>query len=156
MKIIGSLIIIFSSVMIANSMNKKIDRSISSVSALRALFEHTKNMIECYSLPASEILRRLESSCLFALGYLKDELPRDFFELEKHSQIEDTEAREMLVAFSKDFGKSYRADELLRCSLFVERARAREQKLIKDAIKRKKVNLTVAICSALSIIILIA
>ena len=155
MRIIGIIIIIFSATMIATSLNSKIDLSISSVSALRMLFEHTKNMIECYSLPAGEILRRFDASCYLELGYSKKEMPRDFSELLDSTSIPDAEAYEIFSAFSRDFGRAYREDELLRCSLYLERMRAREQKLIKESAKRKKVIFTVALCSALALIILI-
>ena len=69
--------------------------------------------------------------------------------------VTDAEARELILSFAKDFGKSYRQDELSRCSLYLERMRAREQKLIKESAKKKKVIYTVAICSALAVIILI-
>ena len=125
-----------------------------SVSALRILFEHTKNMIECYSLPASEILRRFEASYFSDIGYNQG-LPQDFSELAREAKIPDAEAAELLFSFSKDFGRSYRQDEISRCSLYLERMRTREQKLIKESSKRKKIIFTVALCTALAVVILI-
>lgn len=155
MKIIGALIIIFSSIMISLDLSEKIDTSMSTVRALRMLFEHTKNMIECYSLPASEILRQFDLSAFAVLGYSKNNLPQDFATLAQNTVIDDSEAREILIAFSSDFGKSYRQDELARCSLYLEKMRAREQKLVKDSAKRKKVIFTVALCAALAVVVLI-
>lgn len=155
LKILGVLVIIFSSLTIASFLAEKIDSSVKSICALRGILEHTKNMIECYSLPASEILRRVELSLLLDCGCDKNALPSDFSELAKRSVIADSEARELLMAFAKDFGKSYRQDEISRCSLYLERIRSREQKLIKESAKRKKVIFTVAFCSALALIILI-
>ena len=154
MKIIGALVIIFSSVMIAMNQAEKIDDSLRCVSALRALFEHTKNMIECYSLPVGEILRRFDSEYLLEIGYSR-EAPRNFLELAEGASISDSEARELLLSFSRDFGVSYRQDELARCSLYLEKMRAREQKLSKESARRKRVIYTVALCAALAIVILI-
>lgn len=155
MKIIGALIIFFSSFMIAAGIVEKIDVTQRSVSALRGILEHTKNMIECYSLPAGEILKRIDSSLLSDCGCFEEKIPRDFSELAERAKIEDGEACEIFSAFSKDFGKSYRQDEILRCSLYLEKMRAREQKLTKEYAKKKKVIFTVALCSALAVIILI-
>ena len=155
MKIIGSLIIIFSFVTIAVNLTEKIDRDARSVGALRKILEFSKNMIECYSLPAGEILRRIDSSLLFDCGYSKTTPPEDFSAFITSSDVADAEAREIMNNFAKDFGKSYRQDELSRCSLYLERMRAREQKLAKDSAKKKKVIFTVALCSALALIILI-
>lgn len=155
MRIIGAFIIIVSAVTIALELIRKIDVSIGSVSSLRMILEHTKNMIECYSLPVGEIFIRLDFSLLKECGFSKKNAPRDFLELAENSDIPDFEAKELLLAFAKDFGRSYRADELSRCSFFLEKMRAREQKLIKESAKSKKVIFTVAICSALALIILI-
>lgn len=155
MKIIGSLIIIFSFAMIALNLTEKTDRAVRSVCALRKILELSKNMIECYSLPAGEILKRIERSLLFDCGYFKETPPEDFFAFVTNVDISDGEAREIMNNFAKDFGKSYRQDELSRCSLYLERMRSREQKLAKESAKKKKVIFTVALCSALALIILI-
>ena len=155
MKKIGSLMIIFSLVMIASIFTEKIERTLRSVSALRSVLEHSKTMIECYALPASEILLRVKKSVFLECGYSKKTPPHDFLEFANEADVIDAEARELILSFAKDFGKSYRQDELSRCSLYLERMRAREQKPIKESAKKKKVIYTVAICSALAVIILI-
>lgn len=155
MKIIGVLMIIVSSVMIASNLAEKTDSDVRAAGALRAILEHTKNMIECYSLPASEILCRLDATLFADCGYLNDTRPNDFEAFAKNANISDAESYELLCSFAKDFGKSYRADELSRCSLYIEKMRAREQKLTKEATKKKKVIFAVAICSSLAVIILV-
>ena len=155
MKIIGVLIIIFSAFIIGAELAERVDQTGRSVSALRSVLEHTKNMIECYSLPTGEILRRLDRSVLRDCGYLKADAPMDFYSFAKEMKAIDAEAGEIFLAFAKDFGKSYRQDELSRCSLYLEKMRAREQKIIKESAKKKKVIFTVVICSALAVIILI-
>ena len=155
MRIIGVIIIIFSSLAISRSFAAKIDVSVRSATGVRTLLERTKAMIECYSLSASEILRRVERSALIDCGYQAINPPKSFLELSEGACIGDAETRELLSAFAKDFGRGYRADELSRCSLYLERMRAREQKLIKESAKKKRVIFTVAICSSLAAIILV-
>ena len=146
MKIIGVLMIAFSAIMIASNLAEKTDITVKSVSALREILEHTKNMIECYSLPISEILCGVEFSLFLDCGYSKKTPPLDFDEFLKSSDIFDCEAREHMVAFAEGFGKGYRQDELSRCSLYLEKIRAREQKLIKESAKKKNMIFSVAIC----------
>ena len=155
MKIIGILVILFSAVMIARRLLDEVDVSLKGVIALRSILEHTKNMIECYSLPAGEILRRLDGSLFVDCGYSDGAFPKDFSELAEGAEIADGESAELILAFAKDFGKSYRADELARCSLYIEKLRSREQKLYKEASKKKKIILTVTLCTALAVIILL-
>ena len=155
MKAVGAMMIIFSSVMIASGIARKSDSDARAVSASRSILEHTKNMIECYSLPASEILRRLDSALFAECGYTLNAPPQSFEMLARNANISDAETAELLSSFAKDFGKSYRADELSRCSLYIEKARAREQKLLKESAKKKRVIFTVAICASLAVVILI-
>ena len=149
------MMIIFSSVMIASSIARKSDFDARAVSALRAILEHTKNMIECYSLPASEIMRRLDTALLEDCGYTLGRVPDGFEDFSQNANISDGESADILHSFARDFGKSYRADELSRCSLYIEKIRAREQKLLKESAKKKRVIFTVAICASLAVVILI-
>ena len=153
--IIGSLIIALSALAIAVELVAEVEATARSVSALRSALEHTKNMIDCYSLPADEILRRLDSSVFEECGYAKGDIPKSFLDFLEGSDIKDAEGRDIFFAFAKDFGKSFRTDELSRCSLYLERMRAREQKVMKEAQKKKRVIYTVAVCSALGVIILL-
>ena len=147
--------IVFSAVMIASNISEKTDATIKSVSALREILEHTKNMIDCYSLPVSEILGGINFSLLIDCGFSKNMPPLDFEEFLINSHIPDSEAKELMSAFAEGFGKGYRQDELSRCSLYLEKMRSREQKLIKEASKKKNMIFTVAICASLAVVILV-
>ena len=153
--IIGSLIIALSAFAIARELVAEVDAAVRSAGALRSVLEYAKTSIDCYSLPSDEILRRIDRSVLEACGYGGERPPKNFSALCEGADIKDFESREIFSAFAKGFGKSFRADELSRCSLYLEKMRAREQKLIKEAQKKKKVIYTVAVCSALAAIILL-
>ena len=155
MKIIGVLIIVFSALMIASNLAEKADGAIKAVSALRGILEHTKGMIDCYCLPAGEILSGMDFSLFLACGYSKTAPPLDFADFLQNSNLPDEEAKELMTAFAEGFGKGYRQDELSRCSLYLEKMRSREQKLIKESVKKKNMIFTVAICAALAVIILV-
>lgn len=152
--VIGSVLIFISAIAIADRLLDGVDASIRGVSAVRVILERTKVLIECYALPADEILKRIDASLFADCGYA-GEAPKSFAELADGAKISDGETAELFSAFSKDFGKSYRQDELSRCALYLERLRSREQKLLKEAAKRKKIIITLSICSALALVILI-
>ena len=84
-----------------------------------------------------------------------DDLRHRVEDFSQNANISDGESADILHSFAKDFGKSYRADELSRCSLSIEKIRAREQKLLKESAKKKRVIFTVAICASLAVVILI-
>lgn len=155
LKIIGALILMVSALVIARELSLRVDGAVSYASALRSLLEQTKNMIDCYSLPASEILRRVDKNIFADCGYKGGSLPQSFSELLGGMSADDGEAFEIFSAFAREFGKSYRTDEASRCALYLEKMRSREQKLIKESAKRKRVIFTVSLCSALAVIILI-
>ena len=154
MRIIGAIIIFFSSLMIAYTLSSKIDRDIKAASALRTVLERTRAMIECYSLSASEILQRIDDTVFADCGISNGRSIRSFLDLAENINIADNEMRDLMLSFAKDFGKSYRADELSRCTLYLEKIRTREQKMIKESAKKKKVIFTVAICASLAAVIL--
>lgn len=154
LKALGILLIAVSAFFVAITLISELDRSARSASAARLLLERVKNMIECYALPASEILKRIEPNVFAELGYHQG-TPDSFFELARESDIADLESAELLLAFAKDFGRSYRKDELSRCALYLERLRSREQKLLKEAAKKRKIIITISMCAALSLIILL-
>ena len=157
MQIIGILLILCSTIFIANRMISEVEKTLRATSALRAVMEHTKNLIECYSLPIGQILRRLDPSVLEACGYKRENSkpPLTLLELAENSCIPDAESFEIFLSFAKDFGKEFRKDEILRCSAFLEKMRSREQKLLKESAKKKKVILTTFICMALVVVILL-
>ncbi len=154
MQIIGALLILCSSLAIAGKMIADMEIALERTCALRTVLEHVKNMIECYSLPIGQILCRVDPSVLNACGYREKKPPCDLAELIEKSEISDGETFDIFSAFAKDFGKGYRQDELLRCGAFLDRMRAREQKMYKELAKKKKVILTIAVCSALAVLIL--
>lgn len=155
MRIIGSLIILFSALAIARALTLEIERTLRQVSAFRGVLEQAKRQIDCYAMSASEILRRIDPSILSDCGYSGATPPRDFFELIESVRIRDAECESTLFSFAKDFGKAYRADEIAFCTLYIERMRSREQKLLKELSKRKRIIYTVAVCSALGAVILL-
>lgn len=155
-RIVGSLAILFSAIAIAKGLASESDVTLRQVSAIRSVLEQTKRQISCYALSAGEILRQLDGDLLIDCGYFKKSPPRDFSELACSIRVRDSESASVLSAFARDFGKSYRADELALCTLYIERIRAREQKLIKDFAKRKRVIYALAVCFALAVIILLA
>ena len=155
MKIIGVLIIVFSSVTIASIFAEKTDGAVRSVSSLREILEYTKSMIDCYCLPANEILSGIDFSLFLNCGYSKSTAQLDFGDFLKNSNLLDEEAKEVMTSFAEGFGKGYRQDELSRCSLYLEKMRSREQKLIKESAKKKNMIFTVAICASLAVVILV-
>lgn len=155
MRIIGALLILCSAVFLANRAVLEIQAVLRTTSALRAVMEQVKNLIECYSLPIGQIFKRIDPSVIEACGYKGEALPTDLSELAENSAVPDKESLEIFLAFAKDFGKGYRKDELSRCSMFLERMRSREQKLAKETEKKKRVITAVSICGALAVVILL-
>lgn len=157
--IIGALLILFSAFLVARSLVEDVEAELRAVGALRSILEQIKNMVECYSLPIGQILKGVDGAIFEACGYKSAQgvalPPEGLMELIEGSEINDRESRDIFIAFAKDFGKSYRRDESLRCAAFLEKMRSREQKLYKESAKKKKVIYTVAICGALAFIVLL-
>lgn len=155
LKIAGALLLIISSLFIGAQLVGRVDEALKNAAALRSLLEHTKFMIDAYSLPVGKILEGVSEELLSECRYPKGKRPENFLELALRSDICDRECGDIFLAFAKDFGKGTRGDELARCSSFLERLRAREQKLYKESAKKKKLIMTLAPCSAIAAVILL-
>ena len=155
MRIIGALLILCSAFFIANKAVAEVERTLCATSALRVLMEQIKNMIECYSMPIGKILEKIDPLTFKKCGYEGEGAPADLLDLSKGAVVPDGESFEIFSSFAKDFGKGYREDELLRCAMFLERMRSREQKLSKEIAKKKRVITTVSLCTALAVVILL-
>ena len=88
--VIGSVLIFISAIAIADRLLDGVDASIRGVSAVRVILERTKVLIECYALPADEILKRIDASLFADCGYA-GEAPKSFAELAEGAKITEFE-----------------------------------------------------------------
>ena len=154
-RIVGSLILVFSGFGGAYVLNNTASLRYSQADALIAFFRFVRAQIECFAMPATEILSRCEKSLLIDCGFSVSEKAVGFEDLLRGLSIYDGELREITEGFIRNFGKSYREEQIKECDYYIERLLARRQKLFEELPNKKKVNSALCISSALAAVILL-
>lgn len=154
-KIAGALILALSGVVGALTMNSAASKKATQSEALIAFLRFVRSRIECFSLPASEIIARCDKSLLSECGYNGDIPPRDMGDLFEAMGIRDDESYRILQAFAEGFGNSYREEQLKECDYYIDLLCERSQKIGEELPKKKKLNSTLCISSALGVAILL-
>ena len=155
LRIAGAAVLVLSGFIGSRMMNLAISKKWEQTEALVSLLRFIKIQIECFGLPASEIISRCDRELIFQCGFSKDILPNDFKSFFKSCYFRDGETQSILYAFATGFGKGYREEQVKECEYYLELLCERRQRLYEDLPKRKKLNSTLCISSALAIVILL-
>ena len=155
LRIAGAASLLISGIVGARVMNASISKKWEQTEALIALMRFAKIQIECFGLPAPEIIARSDPRIISACGFCGDTLPDSFDELFRGCGIRDGEIGEILRTFAAGFGRGYREEQVRECEYYIELMCERRQILQSDLPKRRKLNSTLCISSALAIVILL-
>ncbi len=156
MRILGILALLVSAVGVALVLVRDAEHTLLRTRSLVKLLGITRDSVGMYAMSAPEILKKCGNALIEACGYpTKRKMPDSFLEMSLECDIPDGETRAAFVEFAKDFGKSYRAQEVQRCELCIERLRKRERTLASELPGKKKIIFSVSLCSALVLLILL-
>lgn len=156
MKILGILMLLFSGVGIAFFLIEQARYVLSRTQAWLEFVRLVRSSVDNYSMSASEILRACTPELWQRLGYPEDDgTPESFDAVVALSDIPDRESREAIESFFGDFGRSYRAEQVLRCDECIDKLRAREKYLVKQLPIKKRIILSVSLCATACALILL-
>lgn len=154
MKIIGIIALCFSGAHLAALLIRKEEDKTASARALCGFIAFVKNMIECFSLSISEILLRMPEDIIKGLGVTGT--PESLEEIGERESIEDGESKKIFHDFYEEFGKCYRDEQIRRCAYFLDIAQARQRKLERELVQRRKLIITLCSSAVILLIILLA
>lgn len=154
-RIAGALMLTLSGVLGAAAMNTRASGAHAQTEALIAFMRYARNMIECFSLPAAEIIRRADREQLALCGFTGESVPESFGELFSRIHIRDADTARILQSFCDGFGRSYREEQLKEMDYYISLLCERAERLAEELPKRKKLNSTLCISSALALAILL-
>ena len=154
-KIAGALTVIVSGGIAAYMMNAEATKRWKQSEALINFMRYIKIQIECFGLPASEIISRSDSALILSCGFRGDVRPENFERFFELCGISDGETKEILSGFASDFGKGYREEQIKECEYYIDLLCERRQKLYEELPKRKKLNSTLCVSAAFAIVILL-
>ena len=130
-----------------------VDERAKNIRALCELLRIIKEKVESFGMSACSILRELDGELMSACGYKNNEPPKDFLEFAQACDIADQGAKEILLEFFAEFGKSYRSEQIKRCEYYLERMTKQERLVCSKLPDQKKLYAT--LCLSLSLILVI-
>ncbi|MBP3315967.1 MAG: hypothetical protein J6M03_09110 [Clostridia bacterium] len=156
MKILGIALILLCAGAIVQTLLAAVDSALRTARSLCELLRYTRQMIERFSMCGEEILRRCDAGLLDSCGYKGELMPKSFAELANICEIADGESARLFSEFCRDFGKSYREEELRRCEHYLSLLSARAEVLKSEAAVKKKIILATIVSGAIMLAILLA
>lgn len=156
-KLFGTLILTGVGIYSAVTLNRYAMRQIERLDGWIALIRLTKNQIDCYALPTSEILLRCDRSLLTRLGWEELAPPSDFSSLRKKVQSTGlTEEGERIAEnFCEEIGKGYRGEQLRTCEYSIGLFCAERDRLLAELPKRRQRNITLCMAAALGTVVVL-
>lgn len=154
-KIAGALILAFSGFGGAYMLNSAESVRFSQTEALISFLRFVRAQIECFAMPASEIVLRCDKGLLSDCGFNVSDIDTGFDGLRRGSSISDDESRAIIDSFIGGFGNSYREEQIKECDYYIELLSERRQKLLEELPNKKRVNSALCISSALAAVILL-
>ena len=153
-RIAGAAILVFSGAMGAWFMNSTASRALSQTEAFIVFLRYARIQIECFAMPAGEIIARCERELLGRCGLVSEIVPQTLDELIERCEVKDKETLEILEGFVASFGQGYREEQLKECDYYIELLCERREKMADELPRKKKLNSTLCVCWALALVIL--
>ena len=153
-KLIGALFLLGCGVVVAQSAVKRERVRLQVHDALISLLFFIKGRIDCYAMPAEQILREMDKGILAdcrcpgqvesieeLLGYVRGYL--------------DPETYRVLQSFGAGLGGGFRDEQIKRCDYYIEILREKRMQLEAELSARAKTNGAIWILGALGVVILL-
>ena len=154
-KIAGALLLIVSAVAGSFLMNSIVSKRLAQTDAIIAFFRFIKAQIECFSLPATEIIIRCDKRLHDECGLYYSSPPNNLPELFEAFEIKDSRVYDIVSRFAESFGRGYRDEQIKECDYYISLLCDRRQEMAAELPKKKKLNSTMCISSALFAVILL-
>ena len=154
-RILGAVLLAFSGGLGAYLSNQRAARVLRQTEAWLALLHHIRGQVDCFARPISDILSGCELSLLNACGYRGEDVPESLDALLARCAIGDGETEKIVTDFSREFGKSYREEQIKSCSYSCDRLIRRRDALAEQLPAKRRVNSALWISGALTVVILL-
>ena len=154
-KLFGAFLTVFSGVMLSVTLNRRASLALRRAEGWARLIGQIKREIECFSLPASDILARVDGELLTLCGYCGKEAPRNMGALLSGTVFCDGETMRIARSFASEFGRCYREEQVERCAYFLSLMEERRRTLASEMPSRRRLNMTLCMSGSLCALILL-
>jgi len=153
-KVFGALMVGLGGGLICHTLNREAQLSCKRAEAWCSLIGTVKGEIECFSLPISEILKRVDISRFAECGYTKTSVPESLCELVSKTSFSDKETEKIVRNFCSEFGMGYRDEQIKRCEYYRGLLEERKKVLATDLPTKKRLYSTLCVSGSLALLIL--
>ncbi len=148
MKLLGSILIIFASIMSSYFYEQKLKKSIKSTEELCDLINYIKNKIEYFSLAINDILEGYQTDSDFINDLINSK------ELCDLSLLENTVANDVKSFFVR-LGKGFKKEQLALCDYTLKSLEASKDKIKIEFTKKAKVFRSLSLFAGIGCVILL-
>ena len=125
------------------------------VDALIRFLRYVRNQVDFYALPATQILEDCDDELFFGCGLYNLPHGVSFEFLATELDVYDKESEKIAREFFCGFGSYYREEQVRECERCIAVLEERRAELFRQLPKKKKINNTICIASALCLGILL-
>ncbi len=153
-KLAGSIIVAASSLLVAISHRRFLERKLRTLDGFISLIMYIKGQVDCYALPLYEILMSIPPEILCNCNCPEGVESLDELIVESKIYLDDESLR-LLEAFCVEFGSVFRSEQLRRCDFYAESLVEERKVLADEIIKSGRVGSALSICSSIGLLILL-
>ena len=166
-KMIGSMVLVLASGYVALSVRRFEYRRLRVLDGYISLIYYIKGQIDCYAMPLSEILARVDpgilADCLgldrtpaypFRTENLGGEPPLPAMVQESRLYLQP-ESERLLSSFAGELGSVYRAEQVARCDYYIGALTEERRKLYDTMPARLRTCSTLCLCCAIGAAVLL-
>lgn len=154
-KFIGSLLVVLAGGVLSFSFCRFEKKKLSVLDSYISLLFYIKGQIDCYSKPISDILKSADREIIEGCGCrFSDSMNLDDM-LEEGKIYLERESMRLLSCFSKEFGSTYKDEQLRRCDYYIEALLEERRGLSDDIPSRNKVGSAIWMCASFGLMIVL-
>ncbi len=152
-KLIGGFLIIGVALIASGALVTKEKRRIKQLGGFTALIRFIFKQIEAFNMPIPEIISLADKELLSLCGFADGD--SDILHVLTHKELYiDGKSKSLLINFASGLGKSYRDEQLKHCNYYISEIEKYCESEEKDYPRKRKLILTLTLCAAIGLIII--
>ena len=154
-KLAGGLLILAAGFFAAQLGAYREKKRLTVLDAWLELLLEIRTQIDCYLTPLDEILQNARPALLQACTGGEDVKPSLAELLNAAESCLDPECQRLLQAFTREIGASYRDEQLKRCDFYLQALQVERERIARALPARVKLTVTLSLCAAIGIAIIL-
>ncbi len=153
-RLVGAILLLISAVICSFFLINEEKKRITYLGAFTELIGYIYKQIEAFNLPVSDILKNADKGILKLCG-IDDRNKNDLNSIINEGKLQlDKKTRALLREFLLGLGRCYRDEQIRHCKYYYDELAEHFDTLKKEYPKRRRLIITLSLCTAFGLIIL--